>query len=419
MAFPFRIFLTLFSSVFVTTMGAGLVAPLLPVYAHELGAEALEVGLIFGSFSLTRSLFVPYFGKWSDRRGRKPFIVIGLFGYFLVSLAFAAMEGVWSLIAIRLAQGFASAMVLPVAQAYVGIIRPEHEEGRIMADENPCASLNSIRVQMSFEAGAGVFIRHDPAGGPGLCRRLDPYRLGRPDDGGVQCRPLLRFERGPGARRGAQGFGGHRCVLPQHGGACLVWFSVEPGSPAARDEKPDEGRCRREIGIQAPGWTRVSGPSEDPGGARAFPVQGDLYDRDRHHLDLSAAWRGDPPWAFELRHRFRRHGERARRRPLPGPHGLPCRPDRQRAHGRYRWGDGHRGDALFERGLDLLGACPGQRPLRSGRRGRLPAGDGPGGDRRSFGAGDGKPDGGLGIGAQPRHARRACAGGIFHRLGCF
>ena len=132
MAFPFRIFLTLFSAVFVTTMGAGLVAPLLPVYAHELGAEALEVGLIFGSFSLTRSLFVPYFGQWSDRRGRKPFIVVGLFGYFLVSLAFAAMEGVWSLVAIRLAQGFASAMVLPVAQAYVGDLTPTGSEGRMM-----------------------------------------------------------------------------------------------------------------------------------------------------------------------------------------------------------------------------------------------------------------------------------------------
>lgn len=132
MAFPFRIFLTLFSAVFVTTMGAGLVAPLLPVYAHELGAGASEIGLIFGSFSLTRSLFVPYFGKWSDRRGRRPFIVFGLFGYFLVSLAFAATEGIWSLVAIRLAQGFASAMVLPVAQAYVGDMTPSGWEGRMM-----------------------------------------------------------------------------------------------------------------------------------------------------------------------------------------------------------------------------------------------------------------------------------------------
>ena len=58
-------------AVFVTTMGAGLVAPLLPVYAHELGAGGLQIGLIFGAFSLTRTIFVPYFGKLSDPEGKK------------------------------------------------------------------------------------------------------------------------------------------------------------------------------------------------------------------------------------------------------------------------------------------------------------------------------------------------------------
>ena len=60
-------------AVFVTTMGAGLVAPLLPVYAHELGAGGLQIGLIFGAFSLTRTIFVPYFGKLSDRKGKDPY----------------------------------------------------------------------------------------------------------------------------------------------------------------------------------------------------------------------------------------------------------------------------------------------------------------------------------------------------------
>jgi len=61
MSSHFKIFVTLFLAVFVTTMGAGLVAPLLPVYAHDLGAGAFQVGLIFAAFSLTRSLLVPYF----------------------------------------------------------------------------------------------------------------------------------------------------------------------------------------------------------------------------------------------------------------------------------------------------------------------------------------------------------------------
>ena len=127
-----KIFATLFIAIFVTATGAGFVAPLLPIYAHELGAGGFQIGLIFGAFSLTRTLFVSYFGKLSDRKGRKPFITTGLFLYFLVSLFYAVSDSVTALILLRLGQGFASAMVLPVAQAYVGEMIPPNQEGRLM-----------------------------------------------------------------------------------------------------------------------------------------------------------------------------------------------------------------------------------------------------------------------------------------------
>lgn len=127
-----KIFATLFIAIFVTATGAGFVAPLLPIYAHELGAGGFQIGLIFGAFSLTRTLFVPYFGKLSDRKGKKPLITTGLFLYFLVSLFYVVSESVAALIVLRLGQGFASAMVLPVAQAYVGEMIPPKQEGRLM-----------------------------------------------------------------------------------------------------------------------------------------------------------------------------------------------------------------------------------------------------------------------------------------------
>jgi len=127
-----KIFVTLFLAVFAATMGAGLVVPLLPVYAHELGAGAFQIGLIFAAFSLTRTLFVPYFGKLSDQRGKKSLLTTGLFIYFFLSLLYAVSNGVGALILLRLGQGFASAMILPVAQAYVGLITPIQKEGRIM-----------------------------------------------------------------------------------------------------------------------------------------------------------------------------------------------------------------------------------------------------------------------------------------------
>jgi len=119
-------------AVFVTAMGAGFVAPLLPVYAHELGAGTFQIGLLFGAFSITRSLFVPYFGKLSDIKGKKRFLTWGLFLYFLLAIVFSFAHDVWALIALRLGQGFASAMIFPVAQAYVGEITPQAKEGRVM-----------------------------------------------------------------------------------------------------------------------------------------------------------------------------------------------------------------------------------------------------------------------------------------------
>ena len=113
-------------------MGVGIVVPLLPVYAHDLGASGVYIGLIFGSFSLSRTVFLPYFGRLSDRKGRKPFIASGLFAYSLISIAFVLSKDVTTLIGIRFFQGIASAMIMPVAQAYVGDITPQGEEGFTM-----------------------------------------------------------------------------------------------------------------------------------------------------------------------------------------------------------------------------------------------------------------------------------------------
>jgi MFS family permease len=127
-----KIFGTLFFSIFAAVTGVGIVVPLLPVYASELGASGLYIGLIFGAFSLSRTFFLPYFGRKSDKKGRKPFIVTGLFSYAVISVAFVLSTGVEALIVIRFFQGITSAMIMPVVQAYVGDITPRGKEGWIM-----------------------------------------------------------------------------------------------------------------------------------------------------------------------------------------------------------------------------------------------------------------------------------------------
>ena len=127
-----KIFGTLFFSIFATVTGVGIVVPLLPVYAHNLGASGIYIALIFSVFSLSRALFLPYFGALSDKKGRKPFIVGGLFLYSLISFAFLLADNVQSLIIIRFFQGISSAMMMPVILSYIGDITPENREGLTM-----------------------------------------------------------------------------------------------------------------------------------------------------------------------------------------------------------------------------------------------------------------------------------------------
>ena len=126
------IFITLFFIIFSTVTGVGIVVPLLPVYAHNLGAAGIYVAMIFGAFSLSRTFLLPVFGRLSDHKGRKPFIMGGVLSYVLVSLAFIWSDSVEGLIFIRFLQGAGSAMIMPVVQAYVGEITPEGTEGYSM-----------------------------------------------------------------------------------------------------------------------------------------------------------------------------------------------------------------------------------------------------------------------------------------------
>ncbi|WDP91368.1 MAG: MFS transporter [Desulfobacter sp.] len=143
------IFVTLFFIIFATVTGVGIVVPLLPLYAHDLGAAGIYVAMIFGAFSISRTFLLPVFGRISDRKGRKPFIMAGLVTYALVSLAFVRSTTVEGLIFIRFIQGAGSAMIMPVVQAYVGEITPEGTEGW---------SMGLFNLSMFLSLSLGPFI---------------------------------------------------------------------------------------------------------------------------------------------------------------------------------------------------------------------------------------------------------------------
>ena len=127
-----KVFPILALSIFSAMLGVGIIAPLLPLYAENLGATGIWLGVIFAGFSVSRAIFLPIIGRLSDRSSRKLFICIGLLFYSIISLGYIWADSVSQLTLVRLLHGAAGSMVIPIAQAYIGDISPEGEEGKWM-----------------------------------------------------------------------------------------------------------------------------------------------------------------------------------------------------------------------------------------------------------------------------------------------
>ena len=69
-----------FMTVFIDLLGFGIVLPLLPRYAAWFNARGWQLGMLMASFSAMQFLFAPMWGSLSDRIGRRPILLLGLFG---------------------------------------------------------------------------------------------------------------------------------------------------------------------------------------------------------------------------------------------------------------------------------------------------------------------------------------------------
>ena len=108
----------LMAIVFVDMIGFLLVTPLLPFYATSLGARPLVVTMILSAFSLAQLLSAPFWGRFSDRYGRRPALLVGLASSAVAFALFGLANSILLLFAFRLLQG-AGGGTTGVVQAYV------------------------------------------------------------------------------------------------------------------------------------------------------------------------------------------------------------------------------------------------------------------------------------------------------------
>ncbi|MBW3656442.1 MAG: MFS transporter [Gemmatimonadetes bacterium] len=103
---------------FVDMVGLLMVIPLLPFYATELGGGGLMVGVLVSAFSAAQLLSAPLWGRVSDRYGRRPALLVGLFASAIAYVVFAYAQSLSVLLVSRLVQG-AGGGTVGVVQAYV------------------------------------------------------------------------------------------------------------------------------------------------------------------------------------------------------------------------------------------------------------------------------------------------------------
>jgi MFS transporter, DHA1 family, tetracycline resistance protein len=123
--------LILFATVFFDLLGFGIVIPFLPMYAARLGIGATAIGVILSAYSAMQFICAPLLGRLSDRIGRRPIIMLGLFGSSLSYLIYAVADSFPGLLISRAVHG-ACAATISTAQAYVADTTEESKRAHAM-----------------------------------------------------------------------------------------------------------------------------------------------------------------------------------------------------------------------------------------------------------------------------------------------
>lgn len=117
---------------FLATIGMTIVLPVLPFVIRDYVPDsslALWVGILASVYALCAFVAAPFLGSFSDRFGRKPILVISVFGSALGFVLFGVGGALWVLLVSRIIDGL-TAGDMPVMFAYVADITPPEDRAR-------------------------------------------------------------------------------------------------------------------------------------------------------------------------------------------------------------------------------------------------------------------------------------------------
>ncbi|MBI5354709.1 MAG: MFS transporter [Chloroflexi bacterium] len=120
---------SIFLVVFIDLLGFSLILPLLPYYAETFKASETVTGILIASYALMQLIGAPLLGRLSDRFGRRPVLLLSVFGTFLGFLLLGFANALWMLFASRILDGLTGGNI-SVAQAYISDVTDEKNRSK-------------------------------------------------------------------------------------------------------------------------------------------------------------------------------------------------------------------------------------------------------------------------------------------------
>jgi multidrug resistance protein len=124
--------LALTIAVFAVGVDAYIVAAVLPAIADDLHESIAAVGLLASAYNLPTAIFAPIFGPFSDRRGRRAAMLLGLAIFAVAAGACVVAPTLPLLILARAINGLGAAIILPATFAYASDLPSPAERARAM-----------------------------------------------------------------------------------------------------------------------------------------------------------------------------------------------------------------------------------------------------------------------------------------------
>ena len=153
---------TLLAVMFVNMVGFGIVVPLLPFYARSFQAPAWQMALIFSAYAMGAFFGEPFWGRMSDRIGRKPILISTVCGNCLCYFALAFAPNIWIAFLVRFVGGMASGNA-SVIQGYIADVTPENKRSGRMSHLSAAYNLGFI-----VGPALGGLLAHPSAGHDGF-----------------------------------------------------------------------------------------------------------------------------------------------------------------------------------------------------------------------------------------------------------